>query len=213
MDNFLAMSAMEQTNVFAIDAHMGYGIHEHFKFPASRKDCVVYFTIVRPYVDILWSAMGHIKHSKKNITITDNVHNPWAFSGALSYQLCCFSDPQHHDGSTIHKGNLYTWQAANVRSGIFVPQNRTRANKCALRRLCSDIDMVASLSELDKLLNVLGEISQCPKMATPHANNNHLTMENETFDLLTRFLEKGNDDTALMKAGALMTSETTSLCN
>lgn len=31
-------------------------------FPVYRRECIVYITIIRPYVDIIWSAMGHAEH-------------------------------------------------------------------------------------------------------------------------------------------------------
>lgn len=233
--NFLNMTASEQTNVLAIDAHMGYGIHEHPRFPAHRADCVVYMTIARPYVDLLWSAMGHKAEHLRNANMsqhelgvsyhseltmnftpwqsTHNKFTPWEFRGAISYQLCCWSDWQHprsHDSPA--QGPLFL-EGQNYEVSAKCPQTVEEAATCAVQRLCSDVDIVGTTQYLDAMIRRVSQTMNC-SIPEIHANSHTLNMRKEHFDTLLEFLRQDGSfaDAAVMKFAMMLAGGDTSAC-
>jgi hypothetical protein len=217
MHNFFNMSTARQKEVIAIDAHMGFGIHIHASFPLERRDCVVYLTIIRPYVDIILSAMGHQNAPISTISTSTSfkeLMHPWAFNGALTYQLCCWSDAQHPSDAIYSDGTLIKQSNGGGKIEFKdCPQHFINASMCAARRLCNDIDLIGSLSTLKTLEATLNRILRC-NANIPHINSHHIHMDEKWFRGLEHTLESEGSafDTTLLKVGQLLIDGDRSMC-
>ena len=218
LDNFLNMTASEQARVLAIDAHMGYGIHKHLRFPAHRASCVVYMTIARPYVDLVWSAMGHLAAMRSNATLLStrlvDHYNPWQFRGALSYQLCCWADSQHPKGSRYSHGHLVHHSSAeDYEVSSECPRTVDEAAACAVRRLCNDVDIVGSTPHLDATMHRVSKAMNC-STRMHHDNTHTLGMTREHFHTLMESLRQNGSfaDAAVMKFAMMLASGDASAC-
>jgi len=216
IDNFLNMSIKEQNNIAAVEAHMGFGIEKQPNFPVHRKDCVIYLVIMRPYIDIMWSAMGHIYADKKiefptKVKSFTQFNNPWNFQGAISYQLCCFSDSQHPDDSVYSKGHLVK-QLSSSQNNFHIdedcPKTIEEASTCAIKRLCEDYDIIGTTDKLSELIKKLVNIMQCKgtHIKNVHDNIHSLSMRNDTFKRLTTYLKEDGSsfDAAVLKFGMML---------
>ena len=221
LNNFLNMSKQEQDEIIAIDAHMGYGIKNHPNFPIYRKDCIIYFAVMRPYVDIIWSAMGHKYYAKENISpnkITSfiQLNNPWNFQGAISYQLCCFSDPQHPEGFLYSKGNLVKQVSKeNFYIEKDCPKSIEEASLCAVKRLCNDYDIIGNTYKLSELIQTINDVLKCKGNVQSHSNSHSLLMKNDSFKHLVSYLKNfgSSFDTAVLKFGMMLSDGDIKSCN
>lgn len=210
MENFLNMTSEDQSRTAAIDAHMGYGIHLHPLFPKHRRSCTVYYTVVRPYVDVLWSAMGHLHYVSKKWNNETNFAVPWTFSGALSYQLCCWSDSQHPPGSLYERGKL-KWMSSNaVQLDPSCPRSLEEAASCSIRRLCRDFSFVGSTGDMEAAVRFVRKVMSCSGSKVPHSNShsNEIPLDEEREKELERLLLEAGaaTDAAVLKFGGELAS-------
>lgn len=180
--SFSHMPAKKKERVFAIDAHMGYGIHLQQDFPEDRKDCTVYITFVRPLVDVLYSSYRYNYHFQTTAETLEEykeswinykgLTNPWSYKGSVSYQLCCYHDFQHEKRSDFDAfGNYKTSKLpknqenyTTVYNDPNCPQSFEERAECATKRLCDDFLIVGDLTNKDSIARFyrqLGALTQC----------------------------------------------------
>ena len=226
MHNFLAMPPAVQDHVMAIDAHMGYGIHLHPRFPKHRVNCTLYTTVVRPYPDILWSAFRFQNQSKLHTSIETFEGNlgrfreqePWAFLGSISWQLCCWSDSQHPPNSIYDASGFLKREGVNTHSTFpeHCPNTLDRAMHCAIHNLCHRFHIVGETSKLDSFLNRLRDATGCSHI--PYRTTNVHTKSTMLYDYIDRFeswvARNGSSrDTAVMRIGGEIALHGRAVCS